>query len=62
MAEEIKQLAEDQMRDARSLFLIQQGVEENLFLGVIGVTKAKQVWEILREEFQWSAKVIVVKL
>lgn len=56
--EQKKTLAEDQMRDARALFLIQQGVAESLFPRIIGATKSKEAWEIFREEFQGSAKVL----
>ncbi|XP_078166214.1 uncharacterized protein LOC144560863 [Carex rostrata] len=60
--EEKKQLKEDKMKDARALFLIQQGVAENIFSCIINATKSKDAWDMLQQEFKGSAKVQVVKL
>jgi hypothetical protein len=51
------------MKDAKALFLIQQDVAENLFsMNKWSYCIEKKEWEILREELENSAKVIVVKL
>lgn len=60
--EQKKTLAENQMTDAKALFLIQQGVAESSFPRIIGAKKSKEAWDKLKEEFQGTAKVLTVKL
>jgi Domain of unknown function (DUF4219) len=40
--EEKQQLKEDKMRDAKALYLIQQGVAENIFSRIISAKKSKE--------------------
>eukprot|EP00252_Welwitschia_mirabilis_P024163 TRINITY_DN705_c0_g1_i1.p1 TRINITY_DN705_c0_g1~~TRINITY_DN705_c0_g1_i1.p1 ORF type:complete len:205 (+),score=47.53 TRINITY_DN705_c0_g1_i1:749-1363(+) len=49
-------------KDAKSLFFIQQAVDETIFLRIASATMTKQVWDTLMIEYQGSAKVIIVKL
>lgn len=53
---------ENQKRDAKALFFIQQAVEESIFSRIVAATSSKQAWTILKTEFQGSQKVITVKL
>jgi Reverse transcriptase (RNA-dependent DNA polymerase)/gag-polypeptide of LTR copia-type/Integrase core domain/GAG-pre-integrase domain len=53
---------EDQMKDAKALFLIQQGVAEVLFLRISSATTSKKAWDILQEEFEGTDKMKAVKL
>ncbi|CAL2278753.1 unnamed protein product [Prunus armeniaca] len=55
-------LKENRKRDAKALFLIQQGVSKNLFPRLLSATTSKNAWEILKIEFQGSQKVISIKL
>ncbi|CAL2257637.1 unnamed protein product [Prunus armeniaca] len=55
-------LKENKKRDAKALFLIQQGISKNLFPILISATTSKNAWEILKIEFQGSQKVISIKL
>jgi gag-polypeptide of LTR copia-type/Domain of unknown function (DUF4219) len=57
-----KELKENKMKDAKALFLIQQGVAENIFSRIINETKSKDVWDMLQQVFKGSGKVQVVKL
>lgn len=45
------QLRENQKKDAKALSYLQQGVSDDVFPRIIGVTKAKQAWEVLHVEF-----------
>ncbi|KAI5326674.1 hypothetical protein L3X38_035748 [Prunus dulcis] len=53
---------ENKKKDAKALFLIQQGVSKNLFPRLLPATTSKQAWEILKIEFKGSEKVISIKL
>ncbi|CAB4298508.1 unnamed protein product [Prunus armeniaca] len=55
-------LKENKKRDAKALFLIQQGISKNLFPRLLSATTSKNAWEILKIEFQGSQKVISIKL
>ncbi|GKE14929.1 retrovirus-related pol polyprotein from transposon TNT 1-94 [Tanacetum coccineum] len=55
-------LKENQKRDAKALFFIQQAVDESIFSRISAATSAKQAWSLLKTEYQGSAKVITVKL
>lgn len=53
---------ENQKRDSKALFVIQQAVDESIFSRIAASTTAQQAWSILKTEFQGSSKVIIVKL
>ena len=53
---------ENQKRDAKALFFIQQAVEESIFSRIAAATSSNEAWTILKTEFQGSSKVITVKL
>nr|GEY40002.1 UBN2 domain-containing protein [Tanacetum cinerariifolium] len=53
---------ENQKRDAKALFFIQQAVDESIFSRIATATTSEQAWSILKTEFQGSSKVITVKL
>jgi gag-polypeptide of LTR copia-type len=57
-----KELKENKMKDAKALFLIHQGVAENIFSRIINKTKSKDAWDMLEQEFKWSAKMQIIKL
>ncbi|CAL8169314.1 unnamed protein product [Prunus armeniaca] len=57
-----KHLKKYKKRDAKALFLIQQGISKNLFPRLLSATTSKNAWEILKIEFQGSQKVISLKL
>jgi gag-polypeptide of LTR copia-type len=59
---EKKELKKNKLKGAKALFLIQQGVAENIFSHIINETKSKDAWDMLKQEFKESAKVQVVKL
>ena len=48
--------------DATALRYIQQGVSKTIFPRIFGITRAKQAWDTLKDEFQGSEKVISIKL
>jgi gag-polypeptide of LTR copia-type/Domain of unknown function (DUF4219) len=56
------QLKDDKMRDAKALFMIQQGVTESIFSRIITAKKSKEAWDLLEQAFQGSSKVHAVKL
>ncbi|GJW00664.1 hypothetical protein Tco_1555915 [Tanacetum coccineum] len=53
---------ENQKRDAKALFFIQQAVDETIFSRIAAANSAKEAWDTLKTEYQGSAKVITVKL
>ncbi|GKA38705.1 retrovirus-related pol polyprotein from transposon TNT 1-94, partial [Tanacetum coccineum] len=53
---------ENQKRDAKALFFIQQAVDETIFSRIVAANSAKEAWDTLKTEYQGSAKVITVKL
>ncbi|XP_071688831.1 uncharacterized protein [Rutidosis leptorrhynchoides] len=53
---------ENQKRDAKSLFIIQQAAEESIFSRIAAATTSNEAWTILQTEFKGSSKVITVKL
>jgi gag-polypeptide of LTR copia-type len=57
-----KELKENKMKDAKALFLIHQGVAENIFSRIINETKSKDAWNMLEQEFKGSAKMQIIKL
>ena len=48
--------------DARALLFIQQGISKTIFPKILGAKKSKDAWDIVKEEFQGSIKVISIKL
>ncbi|KAK3012231.1 hypothetical protein RJ639_012240 [Escallonia herrerae] len=55
-------LKELKQKDARTLFIIQQALTEQIFPRIIGANTAKVAWNTLQEEFQGSIKVCIVRL
>ena len=55
-------LRENKKKDAKALFFIQQAITESLFPRIMRVSKSKEAWSVLQEEFQGSAKVRAIKL
>ncbi|GJV82292.1 hypothetical protein Tco_1522190 [Tanacetum coccineum] len=53
---------ENQKRDAKALFFIQQAVDETIFSRIVAANSAKEAWDTLKTEYPGSAKVITVKL
>jgi hypothetical protein len=45
---EKKELKKNKMKGAKTLFLIQQGVAENIFSHIINETKSKDAWDMLQ--------------
>jgi hypothetical protein len=43
-----KELKKNKMKGAKTLFLIQQGVAENIFSHIINETKSKDAWDMLQ--------------
>ncbi|KAL7220244.1 hypothetical protein ACSBR2_013162 [Camellia fascicularis] len=50
------QLKKNQQKDAEALSKIQQGVSDLIFPKIMKATKAKEAWDILRQEFQGDAQ------
>ena len=57
-----KQYNDNVMKDAKALMYIQQGVSKVIFPRIMGATMSKDAWEILKNEFKGSDKVITIKL
>ena len=57
-----KQYNDNVMKDAKALMYIQQGVSKVIFPRIMGATTSKDAWEILKNEFKGSDKVITIKL
>ncbi|KAH9723491.1 hypothetical protein KPL70_007130 [Citrus sinensis] len=57
-----QQYKENIQRNATTLRYIQQGVSKSIFPRIFGVKKAKNAWEILKQEFQGSEKAVTIKL
>ncbi|KAI3507208.1 hypothetical protein L1887_22073 [Cichorium endivia] len=53
---------ENQKKDAKALFFIQQAIDEAIFPRIAAAVTSKEAWTILKTEYQGSAKVITVKL
>ena len=51
-------LNENQKKDAKALYLIQQALDERILIRITEAQTSKQAWEILRTEYQvlgmWS--------
>nr|GFB83578.1 UBN2 domain-containing protein [Tanacetum cinerariifolium] len=59
--DEVRQ-KENQKRDAKALFFIQQAVDESIFSRIVAATTSNQAWIILKTKYQGSTKVNTVKL
>ena len=55
-------LSENQKKDAKALFLIQQALDERVLVRITEAQTSKQAWDILKIEYQGSSKIIAVKL
>lgn len=60
--EQLRQEKKEKLRDASALFAIQQAVDDTNFSRIMGATTSKEAWDLLKEEFQGTAKVRSVKL
>ncbi|XP_023755295.1 uncharacterized protein LOC111903769 [Lactuca sativa] len=60
-ADEARQ-KDNQKKDAKALFFIQQAIDETIFPRIAAAVTSKEAWDILKTEYQGSAKVITVKL
>ncbi|XP_060195162.1 uncharacterized protein LOC132624392 [Lycium barbarum] len=60
--EEAEKLKVTKKKDAKALFFIQQAVHDAMFSRISVATTSSQAWNILKKEFQGSAKVITTKL
>lgn len=49
-------------KDAKTLFFIQQAVDDTIFARIAAADSAKAAWNTLKTEYQGSTKVILVKL
>ncbi|XP_061999485.1 uncharacterized protein LOC133716848 [Rosa rugosa] len=60
--EQLRQEKKEKQRDANALYAIQQAVDDANFSRIMGASTAKEAWDMLKEEFQGTAKVRAVKL
>ena len=47
-------LSENQKKDAKALFLIQQALDERVLVRITEAQTSKQAWDILKMEYQGS--------
>ena len=57
-----KELKGNKQKDSRTLFALQQVVNDTIFPRIIGIISAKRAWNTIQEEFQGSDEVRNVKL
>ena len=57
-----EELKKNRKIDAKALLFIQQGVGNTIFPRIMRASKAKEVWDILLQEFQGDIKVRAIKL
>ena len=57
-----KTYKEKVLRHAQALLNIQRGISKTIFPRIVGMTKSKDAWDILRTEFKGYDKVISIKL
>lgn len=55
-------LNENKQKDAHSLFLIQLAVHRFLFSWIVVVNTTKEVWDILKTQFQGSPKIVALRI
>ena len=56
------ELRKNKKKDNKVLFYIQSAVSNEIFLKIIGATKSKGAWDILKEEFKGPDKMVSIKL
>ncbi|GJU91600.1 integrase, catalytic region, zinc finger, CCHC-type containing protein [Tanacetum coccineum] len=61
-AEPDQALRDNRKKDAKALFFIQSGLDDDIFSHIASVNTSNQAWEILKQEFLGNRKVITVKL
>jgi len=57
-----KEYKQNKQHDAKALLFIQQGVSREIFPRIMQAKNAKEAWEILKNEFKGTNKVISIKL
>ena len=57
-----KELKDNMIKDSKALIILQQAMSESIFPRIMGAKSAKEAWSILKEEFQGSEKVRLIKL
>ncbi|XP_026420250.1 uncharacterized protein LOC113316247 [Papaver somniferum] len=60
--EQQKKLKNMKLNDHKALYTIQMAVDDIIFPRIMGATKAKEAWDLLKNEFQGNEKVRSVKL
>ncbi|XP_024164842.1 uncharacterized protein LOC112171945 [Rosa chinensis] len=60
--EQLRQEKKEKQRDVNALYAIQQAVDDANFSRIMGASTAKEAWDMLKEDFQETAKVRAVKL
>ncbi|XP_073121219.1 uncharacterized protein [Henckelia pumila] len=60
--DEDAKLKENRKKDSKALFFVQQDVHESVFSKIAGANTAKEAWTILKNSYQGTSKVIMVKL
>lgn len=57
-----QKLRENRKKDVKALFLIQSGIDDDIFLRISSTTSAHEAWEKLKTEYMGDQKVIKVRL
>ena len=56
------EMKENRKKDAKSLFYIQQALDETIFPRIMGATTSNEAWELLQDEYKGSSQVVTLKL
>ncbi|CAL1381769.1 unnamed protein product [Linum trigynum] len=56
-----KEYKENAKQNASALRVIQQAVSKSIYPRIYGIKKAKEAWDVLREQFQGSEKTISIR-
>ncbi|CAL1388275.1 unnamed protein product [Linum trigynum] len=56
-----KEYKENAKQNASALRIIQQAVSKSIYPRIYGIKKAKEAWDVLREQFQGSEKAISIR-
>ncbi|GAV80880.1 UBN2 domain-containing protein, partial [Cephalotus follicularis] len=59
---QVKKLKEEATKNFKSLSLLHSTVTETIFTRIVGVSTAKEAWDILKEEFQGSDRTRAIRL
>lgn len=59
---QMKEMKENNKKDAKALSYIQQGLDDTIFSSIMGTKTSKESWELLRNEYEGSKQVITLKL